>query len=123
MADKTREPAPVLAGHGAAELPAVRVDSYNVELRDAEGFIGDRASKRAFAALLDDWRERVGRVAPDPFGDTPSEDLKKKARARVARPRSASRRPSSPHPPQRSTSSAPGPPCSPAARPPTHTAK
>jgi hypothetical protein len=79
MADKTREPAPVLAGHGAAELPAVRVDSYNVELRDAEGFIGDRASKRAFAALLDDWRERVGRVAPDPFGDTPSEDLKKKA--------------------------------------------
>ena len=75
---KTREAPPVLAGHGAAELPAVRVDSYNVELRDSEGFIGDRASKRAFAALLDDWRERVGRVGADPFGDTPSEQLKKK---------------------------------------------
>ena len=28
-----------------ADLPSVDVDSYNVELEDDEGFIGDRASK------------------------------------------------------------------------------
>ena len=30
-------------------LPAVDVDSYNVELKDNEGFIGDRASRARFA--------------------------------------------------------------------------
>ena len=34
--------------HGGADLPSVTVDAYNAELRDDEGFIGDRASKRAF---------------------------------------------------------------------------
>ena len=33
--------------HGASTLPAVIVDLYNEELRDSEGFIGDRASGRA----------------------------------------------------------------------------
>src|SRR5438874_6317806 len=42
-----------LAAHGAAKLPSVDVDSYNVELKDDEGFIGDRASKGAFRALID----------------------------------------------------------------------
>ena len=44
----------------------------------AEGFVGDRASKRAFQAILDDWRERVRKVGEDPLGDTPSEELSKK---------------------------------------------
>jgi hypothetical protein len=48
----------LLAHHGAARLSSIVVDTYNEELRDAEGFIGDRASKRAFAAILDDWRDR-----------------------------------------------------------------
>ena len=78
MAEKTQEAAKVLVGHGAAELPAVRIDSYNVELRDSEGFIGDRASRRAFAALLDDWRERLAESGEDPFGEVKSGDLKKK---------------------------------------------
>ena len=34
-----------LVQHGAADLPSVIVDSYNLELRDKEGFIGDRASQ------------------------------------------------------------------------------
>ena len=34
--------------HGARRLAAVTVETYNAELRDSEGFIGDRASKRAF---------------------------------------------------------------------------
>ena len=40
--------APAVAPHGSHRLPAVEVDSYNVELKDNEGFIGDRASKGAF---------------------------------------------------------------------------
>ena len=30
-----------LPTHGAAVLPSVTVDSYNVEARDEDGFIGD----------------------------------------------------------------------------------
>ncbi len=55
--------------HGASLLPRVRVDSYNLELRHKDGFIGDRASKRAFAEIFQDWRERFARVDEDPFGD------------------------------------------------------
>jgi predicted NBD/HSP70 family sugar kinase len=64
--------------HGAAQLPAVVVDTYNAELRDSEGFLGDKASKRAFMALIDEWRERVRRVGEDPLGDTPTSSIKKK---------------------------------------------
>jgi predicted NBD/HSP70 family sugar kinase len=59
-------------------LSLATVDAYNAGLRDAEGFIGDRASKRAFQAILDDWRERVSRAGDDPLGTTPSDDLSKK---------------------------------------------
>jgi predicted NBD/HSP70 family sugar kinase len=64
--------------HGAEQLSLVTVDAYNAELRDAEGFVGDRASKRAFQALLEDWRERVRQTGEDPLGDTPTEELSKK---------------------------------------------
>jgi hypothetical protein len=40
-------------------LPAVTVDTYNEELRDDDGFVGDRASRRAFRAILADWRDRL----------------------------------------------------------------
>jgi hypothetical protein len=62
--------------HGASVLPRVRVDSYNLELRHKDGFIGDRASKRAFAEIFQDWRERFARIDEDPFGD--QEDVSKK---------------------------------------------
>jgi len=67
-----------LVQHGAAELPSVIIDSYNLELRDKEGFIGDKASKRAFAEKLEDWRDRLRKVGADPLGDTPTEELTKK---------------------------------------------
>ncbi len=67
-----------LAGHGAEELPSVSVSGYNLELRDKDGFIGDRASRRAFRETLDDWRERLGRLDADPFGDVETADLSKK---------------------------------------------
>lgn len=47
------------AVHGSPDLPGVHVDGYNAELRDVGGgFVGDRASSRAFRFLLDDLRER-----------------------------------------------------------------
>ena len=44
-------PSAVLS-HGGRVLPAVTVDTYNEELRDEDGFVGDRASGRAFRAIL-----------------------------------------------------------------------
>jgi hypothetical protein len=66
------------AHHGALSLPAVDVDAYNAELRDADGFVGDRASNRAFRAILEDWRERLRKVGDDPLGDVHSDELSKK---------------------------------------------
>lgn len=74
-----RDGSPPIAGHGSAELPGVRVEAYNAELRDAEGFLGDRASNRAFRSLLEDWRERLRRIDDDdPLGDDASEEISKK---------------------------------------------
>ncbi len=66
---------PALGKHGAARLPAVDVDSYNLELKDDEGFLGDRASRKAFHSILENWRKPLRKLGADPFGDTPSGDL------------------------------------------------
>src|SRR5450756_2735662 len=42
-----------IARHGASRLPSVEVDSFNIELKDDDGFLGDRASKGAFRKILD----------------------------------------------------------------------
>jgi hypothetical protein len=80
MADKAkRKPldgAPI--AHGARDLPSVTVDDYNSELRDKDGFIGDRARKSAFQDKLDAWRQQVRKGGDDPLGDTPTPDLSKK---------------------------------------------
>lgn len=77
--DQGNDPAvAAVLSHGARVLPAVTVDTYNEELRDSEGFVGDRASGRAFRAILDDWRERVvSAMGEDPFGDTPTDEISK----------------------------------------------
>jgi hypothetical protein len=66
--------------HGSPQLPSVVLDSYNVELRDEEGgFLGDRASNRAFRAILEDWRERVRDTSDqDPLGDEASREIGKR---------------------------------------------
>jgi predicted NBD/HSP70 family sugar kinase len=78
MAQTPESGHPSLLAHGAQQLSLVTVETYNAELRTADGFIGDRASKRAFQSILDDWRERVGKVGEDPLGDVPSEAISKK---------------------------------------------
>ncbi len=67
-----------LAGHGAGRLTAVHIDTYNAELQDKDGFIGDRASGRAFRAILADGRERVSKIDGDPIGNVTSADISKK---------------------------------------------
>jgi predicted NBD/HSP70 family sugar kinase len=68
----------MFAAHGAARLPAVEVDSYNVEIKDDEGFIGDRASKGAFRDIVENWRKPMRKQGDDPFGESASESLTKK---------------------------------------------
>ncbi len=77
MPDMPETP-PIALTHGVRDLPGLRVDDYNVELRGAEGFVGDRASKRAFGEILEDWRERMRRLDEDPLGDTPTAEIGKK---------------------------------------------
>jgi ROK family len=67
-----------IASHGAPRLPSVDIDSFNIELKDDEGFLGDRASKGAFREILDRWRKPLQKSGEDPFGDEPSEKISKK---------------------------------------------
>ncbi len=60
-----------LLPHGARELDGVRIDSYSAEQRDQNGFIGDRASSRAFGSILENWRERMRQVSGDPLDNEP----------------------------------------------------
>ncbi len=63
--------------HAELSLPSVTVDTYNEELRDADGFVGDRASGRAFRAILDDWRERLAQHGEDPLGGKDTSEISK----------------------------------------------
>ncbi|MFA5955613.1 ROK family protein [Hyphomicrobium sp.] len=63
--------------HGAAVLPSVTVDSYNLEVRDGDGFIGDKASKGAFWEIVEKWRQPLKKTGEDPFGDKSTDNLKK----------------------------------------------
>jgi predicted NBD/HSP70 family sugar kinase len=67
-----------IAHHGAARLPSVDVDSFNIEIKDEDGFLGDRASKGAFREILDRWRKPLRKSGEDPFGKEPSENISKK---------------------------------------------
>ena len=77
MPDQVRF-APAISPHGATRLPAVDVESYNVELKDDEGFVGDRASKGAFRAIIEHWRKPLRELGHDPFGEDSSDTITKK---------------------------------------------
>jgi hypothetical protein len=64
--------------HGAKGLPAVEVDTYNAEMKSGGGFVGDRANKQAFAAILEDWRKRLRRVEGDPLDDIAPDKVNRK---------------------------------------------
>jgi len=67
-----------IAAHGASGLPWVEIDSFNLELKDEEGFLGDRANKAAFWETLEEWRKPLRKSGEDPFGNEPSENISKK---------------------------------------------
>ncbi len=67
-------------GHRAprrARLPSVEIDSFNVELKDDEGFLGDRASKGAFREILDGLRKPLKKSGDDPLGKKSTDDIPK----------------------------------------------
>ena len=65
--------------HGATRLPSVDVDSYNIELKVDEGFLGDRASKGAFRKILDTLRKPLKKNGEDPLGSKSAEAIGKNA--------------------------------------------
>jgi len=67
-----------LPTHGGKVLPSVEVDSYNLEIEDEEGFIGDKASKGAFRRMLDEIRDVLRKDGEDPLGDEDSDAISKK---------------------------------------------
>jgi len=67
-----------LPAHGASVLPDVRVEGYNAEIEDKDGFVGDRASKGAFSEILEKWRSQLRKLELDPLGKTPSDEVGKR---------------------------------------------
>ena len=63
--------------HGATRLPSVDLDSFNIELKDDDGFLGDRASKGAFRKILDALRKPLKKNGEDPLGKKASEAIGK----------------------------------------------
>jgi predicted NBD/HSP70 family sugar kinase len=64
-----------LPTNGAANLSSVTVDTYNADLRDKNGFVGDRASRRAFREILLSWRASL---QVDPLGEDEDKEISKK---------------------------------------------
>jgi len=74
MSEQATENTTAIAAHGASQLTSVSVDAYNAELKEKGGFIGDKASRRAFRAIIEGWRKRLRERGEDPLGDT-DEDI------------------------------------------------
>jgi hypothetical protein len=65
--------------HGASRLPSVDVDNFNIELKDDDGFLGDRASKGAFRRILDSLRKPLKKNGEDPLGNKSADTIAKSA--------------------------------------------
>src|SRR5882762_9052144 len=63
--------------HGATRLPSVDVDSYNIESKDEDGFLGDRASKGAFRKILEALRKPLKQSGDDPLGKKSTREMAK----------------------------------------------
>jgi hypothetical protein len=71
---------PPLPQHGTTELRGIRIDAYSVDLPSGDGQLGDRASHRAFDAILTEWRRRLVRGGGvDPFGGDPDDEIPREA--------------------------------------------
>lgn len=69
---------PKVFPHAAPTLTAVTVDSYNEELREKEGFVGDRASGKAFRKIIDHLRAELEEKGhEDPLGEKATREISK----------------------------------------------
>ncbi|MBS7703363.1 ROK family protein [Chelatococcus asaccharovorans] len=75
--DTAEVPPPAVGVHGADVLPSVIVETYNAELRDDEGFVGDRAAKGAFTEILDNLRKTLREYGDDPLGEADTDAIKR----------------------------------------------
>ena len=75
MADQVTTELPV---HGGTRLPSVELDSYNLETKDDEGFLGDRVNKGAFRKMVGKLRRQLRKTGEDPFGNEPDDRLRTK---------------------------------------------
>ena len=69
---------PPIGVHGTDQLPGVTVTSYNLEIKDKDGFIGDKASGRAFRSFVRDWRVTLAEMGKDPFSEDIDAPISKK---------------------------------------------
>jgi predicted NBD/HSP70 family sugar kinase len=76
MGDTASE-ARLIGVHGASRLPSVEVDSYNLEIRDENGFVGDNARRGAFREMVEKWREPLRELGADPLGDLATDKISK----------------------------------------------
>lgn len=74
-AEKTKSS--VAGPHGPAELPSVVVTSYNLEIRDDDGFVGDKASRSAFLEHFETLRGHLRKSGSDPL-DVDTAEIGKK---------------------------------------------
>ncbi|GAB4068101.1 ROK family protein [Ancylobacter sonchi] len=63
-AKKSNPTPPDVTVHGASTLAAVTVDGFNAQLRDGDGFVGDRARRAAFFEIFERWRQLAERKLP-----------------------------------------------------------
>jgi predicted NBD/HSP70 family sugar kinase len=75
MAEQAATELPV---HGGSRLPSVAIDSYNLETKDDEGFLGDRVNKRALSKAIERIRKELRKTGEDPLGDHSADKLDKK---------------------------------------------
>ena len=54
--------------------------TYHVggQIKDEDGFVGDKASRGAFHEMLEKWREPLRKLGDDPLGEKSSEQMSKK---------------------------------------------
>ncbi len=69
--------------HGSPMLPRVEVESYNVELREKRRFVGDRANKKAFSALIEKWRKTVEDKSDEKLRELSLKTLSRKKLERI----------------------------------------
>lgn len=82
MADKKKQTPSDPSGdgiaHGALNLPLVKVENYNLELRSGGGFLGDKANKTAFWDFFNTLRDQLREADVDPLGHLPRKKVSKK---------------------------------------------